>query len=235
MAKYKVVPCPNTGKKIKVQLPPKPGFLDITCPHCGEKHRLQFGPESIDPPESVGQPEEERMITGTGIVGEEQHDPCPWCGKEMVYTPQESGIDHFQCPHCHRKVRKEIKRKTEENFSSQGDPGRGQLVVMEKTLLGIKRRHVYHLHEGSNVIGRYSEGTMSDISLKGDNYMSRRSVSIDVVQQDKGYLYRLRVLRAANPVYVNDNALMVDESQYLNFGDRIVLGKTMLTFEKKED
>lgn len=227
MAKFKNVPCPKTGKIMKVQLPPKPCEMVITCPHCGEKHRLQFGPESVD------NSAEELLIEPRGVVGEEQHDQCPSCGKELVYTCKEGGIYHFECPHCHQKLRKDFENKTKPGHLLGA--GRGQLVQVEKTVLGVKRKHNHALHEGQNVIGRYIEGTESDISIKGDNYMSRRSVSIDVIYQDNGFLYKLRVLRAANPVYVNDSQLQVDESRYLNFGDRIVLGKTMFTFEKKED
>ncbi len=223
MAQYKLIPCPKTKKLFRVQLPLQPCNMDITCPCCGEIHTLHFGPESVS--------KEEKIIEAIGYEGEEQRVTCPECQEEIVYTAQMAGIMNIQCSHCKAQLKQVIKEKTKPNVIK--GMGIGQLVQMQKTFIG-QRKVVYRLHEGSNVVGRYSDGVESDISIKGDEFMSRRSISIEVIQVEKGYLYKLRILRAANPVCVNDSPLQVDESRYLNFGDKITLGKTTFIFEKKE-
>ncbi|MBO7489659.1 MAG: FHA domain-containing protein [Bacteroidales bacterium] len=230
MATIKIVKCPESGKTMKVQAPTKPGSIVFDCPFCGKKHQVVFTEEDIAKANAAS---EVKIIEFTGVVGEEQNDKCPTCGKEIVYTRNEGGIYDFECPHCHQKLRKSFVVKTEHGNKKTMD--RAKLVLVKKGLVGMRRKEVFTLHEGQNIVGRYDNGANSDISIKGDDTMSRRSIAIDVIRQDKGYLYKMRVLRSLNPVYVNDNVLMVDESRYLNFGDRIVLGKTMLTFEKKED
>lgn len=49
---------------------------------------------------------------------------------------------------------------------------------------------------------------------------------------DKGYLFKLNVLQAKNPVYLNKVQLKVGDSMYLDYGDIIRLGKTDFIFEE---
>jgi hypothetical protein len=88
------------------------------------------------------------------------------------------------------------------------------------------------LSDGKNVVGRYDESKNSDIAIKNDSAMSRRSIEIDVMHSDKGYAFKLTVLSATNPVLHNNNPLMPGESISLNFGDSIILGKTKFRFDK---
>ena len=79
---------------------------------------------------------------------------------------------------------------------------------------------------------RFDSDQMSDISIKNDSSMSRRSIKIDVVQSPKGFIFKLTVLKATNPVLHNNVALSTGETVSLNFGDNIVLGKTRFRFDK---
>ncbi len=107
---------------------------------------------------------------------------------------------------------------------------KGKLTLLRKGWVNKN----YHLNEGKNVIGRHDESEMSDISIKNDSAMSRRSVEIEVRRTDKGYLFKLTVLKATNPVLHNNSPLMAGESVSLNFGDSIVIGKTKFRFDKDD-
>jgi len=87
------------------------------------------------------------------------------------------------------------------------------------------------LYEGKTVIGRQDADRPSDIELK-DTKVSRRSVEIDVQRTEKGFFFKLSVLKATNPVYVNNTPLGEGESIYLKYGDCIQLGKTLVNFQK---
>lgn len=88
------------------------------------------------------------------------------------------------------------------------------------------------LHQGQNTVGRYDDELHSDIEIKGDPCMSRRSICIEVLQKEIGFLFKMKVLKATWPVMHNDKPLVEGEVVYLNYGDRIKLGKTLFIFNK---
>lgn len=94
----------------------------------------------------------------------------------------------------------------------------------------FSRKH-FALRLGSIMIGRKDGQEPSDLQLN-DNYVSRRSVLLDVIPSDKSYLFKMTVKNASNPVYVNGSEIAVNNSVYLNFDDIIIMGKTKLTFKK---
>jgi len=90
----------------------------------------------------------------------------------------------------------------------------------------------YHLSEGTVVIGRQDANVPSDISIKDDPYISRRSVSIETMREPSGNCaFRLRVLKTTNPVKLNDMSLVAGSDTFLNFGDIITLGHTKFRLE----
>lgn len=108
--------------------------------------------------------------------------------------------------------------------------GRGKLVQLR----GIFLKNITHnLKLGENTVGRYDEEIPSQIMVKGDNTISRRSVSIHVRLQGENFVYSLRVLKSTNPVVVQGREITNGEEVYLNFGDIIQLGRTKFRFEKK--
>lgn len=100
---------------------------------------------------------------------------------------------------------------------------------------GLFNKNTYVFNRiGEHYLGRDDDEIRSDISIH-DEYVSRRSVLINVVPkggQDCGY--KMTVKNATNPVTVNGQALDVDESIYLNYGDTILVGNTTLTFKKNK-
>lgn len=85
----------------------------------------------------------------------------------------------------------------------------------------------YPLKEGANIIGRYDETNPGDINIKGDNTMSRRSVELNVQVNPAGIRYAVRVLKAANPVLLNERPLdPAFDRPFMNIGDILQLGQT---------
>ena len=106
------------------------------------------------------------------------------------------------------------------------------IYLTRKKLLGFVVER-YQLFEGRTIIGREDNEAPSDISLCGDDTISRRSISIDIVADDYGFDYIMKVLNASNPVRVNGKQIHIGEKVYLDFGDIITIGKTNLTFDNK--
>ena len=97
----------------------------------------------------------------------------------------------------------------------------------------IFSRKKYVLHEGTYILGRKSEGAHSDIEFN-DVEMSRRSVSIEVQHKETGYFFKLTVLKATNPVLLNNKPMAETESVYLKYGDTIQMGHTVISFKQQQ-
>lgn len=121
----------------------------------------------------------------------------------------------------------------EDNHRKKKHPKlRESLFLTRKKLFGLIAER-YKLSEGKTIIGRDDDDEPSDISLTGDDTISRRSISIDIVPDDYGFDYILKVLNASNPVRVNGKQIRVGEKIYLDLGDVITIGHTNLKFDNQ--
>lgn len=90
----------------------------------------------------------------------------------------------------------------------------------------------YSLSKGSHWIGRQDNENSCDFPIK-DKYASARSVRIDVNENGGNLVYKMTVERASNPVYHNSRELTVGDVVYLNYGDTLKLGKTLIKIQKR--
>lgn len=235
---------PECGKTIKLKRPQKSGIYPVTCPYCKVKKNLNIKgldafaqgnsevntekPNQIDSLDNSAKPV--ASMADDFIVGEVYKFMCPHCGKqELGISSQKAGKKEFACPLCKGKISVNIREKTNVlKFDEPGSSVKGKLVLLRRGWLNKD----YHLNIGPNIIGRYDEIEMSDIGIKNDSGISRRSVRIDVVPSDAGFMFKLTVLKATNPVLHNNSRLSIGDAVSLNFGDIIVLGKTRLRFDK---
>lgn len=176
---------------------------------------------------------------------------CKNCGKEFTMDFAKPCDFPKTCIKCKSKMKIHFNGKTAEIVEYEEkeipksnikaapptvsiDPTRptsmGKLSIVR--FHGLLGRKTYNLHIGTNTIGRYDSELPCDIEIKNDSFMSRRSVSIEVRQTEKGYTFKMNVLNASNPVYHNNKPLVVGESPYLNYGDSIKLGNTTFYFDK---
>lgn len=217
---------PECGKIIEMPRPEKSGVYSVVCPFCGIKKQIKLKglEEVID--NSANPP---ILVKDDFIVGVSYKLTCPHCEKAHIdINPPKAGICEIACPSCKGKVRFKVRRKTHD-ASDEIQPYRGKLV-QSRRLLPDKS---YNLGMGRNVVGRFDPDDLSDINIKGDKTISRRSVEINVEKTVKeGFTFKLKVLNATNPVTLNGKVLSLDSDVYLRFGDKLMLGKTTLLFEK---
>jgi len=188
------------------------------------------------------------IIRNQAKVGETYTLICPICSDHIHTTPSKKGVTIETCSHCKATLGYNAKVVANQTVEADTDKDTDATPTEKVHLVSVKNiqkkqgrlvwglfgRHSASLQVGENIIGRKDELEPSDISFV-DDYMSRRSISI-AVEKDanrSGYTFNLKVLRAANPVVVNSNQLQVGDSIFLNYGDTIKLGDTVLTFKQK--
>lgn len=166
------------------------------------------------------------------------------CGKDLKFRlPTTPGVYKMKCTYCGSSIRVEIKEaasepSTGDNMKSVAKSSKTQLVNssnMSKMVLVQKRRFradcLFKLNIGDTVIGRKSIESPSDIQFD-DDFMSSRSVKITTIYGDNGFIYKLTVLNATNPVGYNERSLCVGETIFIQANDIITLGKTRFIFLK---
>lgn len=188
-------------------------------------------------------------IMDKAVMGKTYTIVCEKCGKSFTTTPKQLKGNIEKCPYCKAVygynakkgvVKQTVKTQTEEAKSDESAPDTGKIKlrnvlkypgILEWGGLFFKKKALLHI--GKNTIGRKDDREPSEISFS-DEYMSRKSVEIDVEKDNNtgGYRFKLTVLRASNPVIVGSNQLMVGNSIYLNYGDTIKLGNTVITFKE---
>jgi DNA-directed RNA polymerase subunit M/transcription elongation factor TFIIS len=239
MDKMFLINCPNDGchKQFKMKAPAKAGIFKLECPFCHKQFALRIDESQLNGDSSQkqsSQPDyssaEVKKYEGLAKVNEPLEFKCPHCKKQPIrYIPKEVGIKGFACPLCHGKIAVEATGKTViVNLTDELQLFNGKLTMLRKVLLNKS----FKLKIGSNIVGREDPDSPSDISIPSDNTVSRRSIDIVVTKKDSGYVFKLKVLKATNPVLLNNKPLSANESVSLNFGDSITLGKTKFRFEK---
>ena len=173
---------------------------------------------------------------------------CPDCHSKLRFTPKENGMYSLPCPKCKINIRTCVKdneiisvqkigaannEATLPVMPLEGNRSNGMLILLRYGgFLGNLGNKSFALHLGQNTVGRYDDNLHSDIEIKGDPRMSRRSICIEVFQKETGFFFKMKVLRATWPVMHNDKPLVEGEVIYLNYGDNIKLGKTTFIFNK---
>lgn len=172
------------------------------------------------------------------------HWKCPKCNVRVYFKAQPPAPvvadDHTtsaeKVPNVEPTIKKEepVEEKSVEdtlthNFSTAKEPHPAVL-----TWGRFLSRNKYVLIPGEHFIGRKDPVKNSSVMIN-DPYASARSVSIEVRPAGdnlSGFLYKLIVHKAFNPVYHNNKEIAVGNSVYLEYGDIIVLGQTKFTFNK---
>lgn len=252
---------PECAKPIRMRRPLKSGIYTLTCPYCGfsKKFNLkgmdayegtnQGQPQQQQTPQQGPQPQTEQQppqqpkvpdfskaepisLEEDFFINEACKFTCRHCNKqEMGFNTPNPGKREFECPYCHGRTILLVRDKTKSILTPAGKPmANGRLVLLKKGWFNTK----YTLSPGSYTIGRFDNVVNSDIAVKNDPTMSRRSVKIEVIPSEKGNTFKLTVLKSTNPVLHNDEELPQGDSVSLAFGDTIVLGKTRFRFEKDE-
>jgi FHA domain len=104
----------------------------------------------------------------------------------------------------------------------------GWLIIHDENI----KTKTYPLHIGKNVIGRNSDSTIAEVTLRVDtmdNYMSRSHCVLDVGSNKNGaYDYVLSDRKSLNRTFVNGKNVPIStqDEVYLRDGDCIQIGRT---------
>lgn len=232
MATEKLVyKCPACKSQITVKRPLLTGVYKMVCPHCRFPHQLKLpGQDSVGTPQAPATPAAPaapQVPSFGGTVPPVPAGAIPPTPAGAVPPPFGGGI---------RVAGPGIAAAAEAQAPSKTEPvtlkrmGKARLTQLGSRFSFNKS---FDLPVGDVVIGRTDSAQPSDISITGDEFISRRSVKITVKYDElKGYSYCLRVLKSTNPVMLNDQPLdpKYDEP-YLNLGDIIKLGRTSLRLD----
>jgi len=222
--------CVHCGTVIQIQKKKNQPQCKLTCPACKKNLHVLFD-LTKDPQTysfiSVVQPKNEEQHSGeTEEKSPKQEEKEQVNKNKTVYKKNSNRAKHYDG----------IPGEDEENEghkSKKKTPRlREPLFLTRKKFLGLVAER-YKLSEGTTIVGRDDEEEPSDISLSGDDTISRRSISISIVADEYGFDYIMKVLNAANPVRLNGKTLRVGEKVYLDLGDVITIGHTNLKFDNR--
>lgn len=225
------IKCPNKecAHTFKMYAPDKAGIYKVECPRCKRQFKMNMPDAKKDSSPVDYSEETAKRLPGEYLANESHIVLCPHCGKaKMRFIPKNAGEENIVCPECKGKSIVSIKKKTEPISVSEVIQVQGKLQLLRKGWFNKD----FALPIGKHVIGRYDKDFPSDISIKDDVTMSRRSVIIEVSQGEKGYSFKMTVLKATNPVLHNNRPLGEGECISLNYGDCIILGNTKFRFVK---
>lgn len=237
---HNVVECPACKQKITLKLNP----VKITRAKAGASNKPQLAQIGI--PQKAQGDNRIYIIKERALTGKMYLFKCPECGFSLINKVVTPGNNKWRCPKCQTltgfvaisqspqdRQQDEAKAKEEQEKRIPTHKIKdGRLAGIGELVYGgfLSSKH-FPLREGTVTIGRRDADVPSDLQLD-DEYISRRSVTIDTLRGDNGYSFKFTVKKATNPVYVNSTEIMVGNSLYLNYGDTITIGCTKLTFKK---
>lgn len=173
------------------------------------------------------------VIRQRAAVGTTCRIVCPECHTAGSVSPSKEGKTTCRCTGCRSLIIFKAERavgKNEEKVTDAVSPD-DILGGAELTWGNLLLKKRFALRPGTYLIGRTDDREPSDVSLD-DKYASRRSLQIEVVTAAEGRLYRLTVNKAKNPVLLNGRELREHDAVFLNYGDIIKIGTTLLKFKK---
>lgn len=221
------VVCPYCHSKIIMRKKTEVASMKVTCPgnDCGKTLNIVFD-VTKDPQiynvVTEGQKKKGETIYKKNNTTDEGLD----IGAQKKKT--EYGRDRHKTPH---NVYNDMDDDDEEHVKPKKRHRlRERIYLTHITWFGLKNQR-FRLYEGTTTVGRYDEDSMSDIMIRGDETMSRKSVAIIIEEVDGVFDYKMKVLNATNKVKVNDQRIKEGAEVYLDFGDIIMLGNSKFKFD----
>lgn len=234
------ITCPYCKNAIRMRNPKKAGTYELQCPHCGKKFRMTMVDREEDPYEQANRQAAEQAAAQRAAEQAAAQRAAEQAAAQRA-AEQAAAQRAAEQAAAQRAAEQAAAQRAAQQAAAQ-QPGMVnpkpaskptkllRTGTFEAGCLRVKQGSFvrYDLDREVTVVGRQSVESPSDISIAGDETMSRRSVAIICDQVN----YKLQVLNATNPVIFNDRKLNTGDCVYLTFGDKFVLGKTLIIFEK---
>lgn len=192
------------------------------------------------------------VITAPALTNKVWGWLCPTCNSPMVICPPQAGPMCVTCHSCNGKTYIQVvdPKQDEATTFMPSKPVDDETVLTGSTgkippaptprsnrptrgelLWGnIFNRKKQMLMEGANIIGRNDPECKSDIMFD-DPEMSRRSIRINAKPTAEGHDFILTVLKATNPVLINNQPVKVGKPIKLRSGAGIKMGNTLISFK----
>ena len=243
------ITCPYCKNAIRMRNPKKAGTYELQCPHCGKKFRMTMVDREEDPYEQANRQAAEQAAAQRaaeqGAAQRAAEQAAAQRAAEQAAAQRAAEQAAAQRAAEQAAAQRAAEQAAAQRAAQQAAAQQPGMVnpkpaskptkllrtgTFEAGCLRVKQGSFvrYDLDREVTVVGRQSVESPSDISIAGDETMSRRSVAIICDQVN----YKLQVLNATNPVIFNDRKLNTGDCVYLTFGDKFVLGKTLIIFEK---
>ncbi len=222
--------CVHCGTVIQIQKKKNQPQCKLTCPACKKNLHVLFDltkdPQTY-PFISIAQSnKEENHSGGTQEKDSKQEEKEKVNKNKTIYKKNHDRAKHYDGIPGEDDEKDVYKSKTK--TSRLREP----IFLTRKKFLGLVAER-YKLSEGTTIVGRDDDDEPSDISLRGDDTISRRSISISIIADEYGFDYIMKVLNAANPVRLNGKPLREGEKVFLDLGDVITIGHTDLKFDNR--
>ncbi len=233
--------CPKCSQQFKLQLRGVSIKMEEKKQEEGQKPDNRRKVKVLGEPKPVS--DGKYRIDTPALIGHPYACVCPVCKKAVVFMPQQAGAQAVKCDKCSTMIIFKAVAKATANEDGKDAPDKAAPVTQRANISkGNKSKGMLSwgnffnrkkliLSEGQTIIGRQDSDYPSDIEFK-DSKMSRRSVTIHVTHEEKGWFFKLTVNKSTNPVYVNNSELAEGESVFLKYGSSIQLGKTIIHFQE---
>lgn len=224
------VVCPHCQSKVMMKKKVEVSSLTFNCPGkgCGKKLYVVFDvtkdPQTYEVVDESGEnakKKEDETVYKKVNNSEEEIDNGAQ-KKKTVYGKNKHNTSH--------NIYNDLDDDDDEVKPKKRHRLRERIYLTHITWFGLKNQR-FQLCEGTTTIGRYDEDDTSDIMIRGDDTMSRKSVAIIIEEEDGVFEYKLKVLNALNKVKVNDQRVKEGAEVYLDFGDIIMLGNSKFKFD----
>lgn len=225
------ITCPYCKNAIRMRNPKKAGTYELQCPHCGKKFRMTMVDREEDPYEQANRQAAEQAAAQRAAEQAAAQRAAEQAAAQRAAEQAAAQRAAEQAAAQRAAQQAAAQQPGMVNPKPASKPTKLlRTGTFEAGCLRVKQGSFvrYDLDREVTVVGRQSVESPSDISIAGDETMSRRSVAIICDQVN----YKLQVLNATNPVIFNDRKLNTGDCVYLTFGDKFVLGKTLIIFEK---
>lgn len=223
------VVCVHCGSTIHMKKKKTQTNCKITCPGCQHPLNILFD-VNADPQiySFLSQPIPKAEKAGESAQDSQNETPRPEMPKHKTIYKKH----HERARYYEDEIPGEDHVKQYSNKSHSRPKLRESLYITRKKMFGLVSER-YKLRVGETIIGREDDELRSDIGLTGDSSISRRSISINIVADEYGFDYVLKVLNASNPVLLNGKQIFKGEKEFLELGDVITIGHTNLKFDNQ--